>query len=72
MADAWDLGQDWIYGFNATEGDRIDFTQAQSVNGLGDLAITSMGANTLISYDAGSITLHDIASTSVSQDWFVF
>jgi Ca2+-binding RTX toxin-like protein len=66
-------GNDTIYDFQVTTGDKIDLTAMDGVSGLSDLVISQDGPDTVISFnDGGSLVLSSVDSATLTGDEFVF
>jgi beta-glucanase (GH16 family) len=63
-----------IADFSAAQGDRIDLSAFTGVHSLNDLAahVTASGADTLITFDTGSVTLTGVTPGSLSAAQFLF
>jgi Ca2+-binding RTX toxin-like protein len=58
-------GDDQIIGFNAAEGDRVDFADPAAVS------ISDVGGNAFLAHASGSVTLIGIGAGSVDTGWFI-
>lgn len=68
--DATGSGHDTIFDFARAEGDQLRFTAASGISGFGQLAITEIGGNAVISFGSARIDLYGVAGLTAGD--FIF
>ncbi len=64
-------GNDEVYGFYS-DGDKLDFSSVNGVNGIVHLSIGNTADGVLISYGDDSVLLHDVVQAELSDSDFIF
>jgi Ca2+-binding RTX toxin-like protein len=64
-------GRDTITDFYHTR-DKLDMTAVAAIDGIGDLAISQVGADTQIAFGAHSILLQGVAASTINATDFLF